>query len=438
MFGLFAKKCPLDTWYKTWIERRMVWLADRFGLDRMRNATVILPTPEFFPDSYSPDEAGFRHTLRRVCGYMGVDPDSVRFVLADDEELPNAAGVYYQRERSVIVIARRQLADPSSLVATLAHELAHEHLLKGGHLTADTADHEMVTDLLPVFLGLGVFGANATLRTKSWSDGQMSYFQASRQGYLSSLQLGYALAVFCHVRGEHRPKWVKHLRPDAGVTLKAGLAYLTKTADTLFDPDADSLGRGTPSAHQLKHQLAHASPTVRLNALWDVPDLPPPELLTEVEQCVRHRDGAVRREAVRVLGGYGPAAAGSVPTLIEILLNDEDIAGNEAAHALGNIGTDAEAVVPALVSVLTDRTTVTPAAAALVRFGPAVASSEPKLLTALEAAGNRSDDTAAANLIAALLAADPDAAGRVKAHFAEADKEERRVVLGELIRQTRR
>src|SRR5262249_17613414 len=148
-----------------------------------------------------------RHTLRRVCGYMGVDPNSIRFALADNEQLPDAAGLYQMRERSVIYVARSQLDDPTGLIATLAHELAHELLLKGGHLAADEHDHEEVTDLLPAFLGVGIFGANATVRTKAWRDGNMEYFSASKRGYLSSLQLGYALAVFAYVREEHNPKW---------------------------------------------------------------------------------------------------------------------------------------------------------------------------------------------------------------------------------------
>lgn len=295
MFGLFAPKCPLDTHHKTWIERRMVWLAERFGLDRMRNATVVTPTPEFFPDPYTPDEAGFRHTLRRVCRYMGVDPNSLRFALADDDQL-DAAGLYVQRERSIIYVARSRLEDPTRLVATLAHELAHELLLNGGHISPDASDHEEVTDLLPVFLGLGIFGANGTVRETAWRNAHASYSQVSRQGYLSSLQLGYALGVFAYVRGENNPKWVKHLRPDAGVTMKAALGYLRKTDDSLFRVTATAR-RGTPM--ELADLLADPSPTVRLNALWDVRQL-----------ADRPGRAAVRGRAVPGAQGRGRAAGG--------------------------------------------------------------------------------------------------------------------------------
>ncbi len=440
MFGLFAPKCPLDTRNKTWIERRMLWLAERFGLDRMKNATVVTPTPEFFPDPYTPDEAGFRHTLRRVCGFMGVDPHSVQFVLADDEQMPDAAGLYQMRERSVIHVARSNLGDPTRLIATLAHELAHELLLKGGHLTTDTSDHEEVTDLLPVFLGLGIFGANATVRKEYRLDPHVYYSPTTRitqQGYLNSLQLGYALGVFAYVREEASPKWVRHLRPDAGVTMKAALGYLRKTDDTLFRPAAARRGTRT----DLADDLADPSPTVRLNALWEVEELAdrPGGLLLAVEPCLKHDDPDVRLTAVRTVGEFGPAAARLVPVLIDAMFHADPPIRVQAAVALGRVGGDAETVVPALTfAIATDHPElVAAAAAALVTFGRQAAEAEPKLMAALEAAGHVSDGARVTNLIAALLAVCPDASAKIKARFTTTDPELRRIVVGELLRQAR-
>jgi hypothetical protein len=43
MFGWFVPKCPLNTREK-WTEDRMRWLADRFGIDRLLSAKVVLPS----------------------------------------------------------------------------------------------------------------------------------------------------------------------------------------------------------------------------------------------------------------------------------------------------------------------------------------------------------------------------------------------------------
>jgi hypothetical protein len=226
MFGLFGPKCPLETRDKTWVEWRLEWLADHFGLDRMRTARVILPTEEFFPARLAGDRAGAAACLELMCGYMRIDPAAVTLEIIPDDDMPGAAGLYEMRARSNIVVAESQLAAPPKLLATLAHELAHELLLKGGHLTQETSDHEQVTDLLPVFLGTGIFLANATMEYKAETVGQYHSWTFSRQGYLNSLLLGYALAVFAYVRGEDRPSWAVHLRTDAAVTLRSGLAYL--------------------------------------------------------------------------------------------------------------------------------------------------------------------------------------------------------------------
>ncbi|MBX9626456.1 MAG: hypothetical protein K2X82_21830 [Gemmataceae bacterium] len=52
MLGWLFPRCPVGTVDKAWVERRMRWLAGRFGADRLRRAVVVRPTPEFFPDPY--------------------------------------------------------------------------------------------------------------------------------------------------------------------------------------------------------------------------------------------------------------------------------------------------------------------------------------------------------------------------------------------------
>ena len=77
MFGLFTPSCPLDLLTKTWVERRMLWFVERFGADRLRNARVVTPTDEFFPDKYTGDIASVRRCLDRLCDYMSIDPATI-------------------------------------------------------------------------------------------------------------------------------------------------------------------------------------------------------------------------------------------------------------------------------------------------------------------------------------------------------------------------
>ena len=77
MFGWFGPTCPCDPAAKRWVESRLQWLTQQFGLHILLERPIILPTPEFFPDPWDGSPKAVRAMFRRVCGYMGVDPDDL-------------------------------------------------------------------------------------------------------------------------------------------------------------------------------------------------------------------------------------------------------------------------------------------------------------------------------------------------------------------------
>src|SRR5262245_32584187 len=141
MFGWFAPKCPLDTVQKTWTERRMSWLVEKFGIDRLLEADVVLPTEDYFPDPYRPTAKHARRIMDRLCEFMGVNSQNLQLEICKDVQLPGAAGHYDSSTGTVIRIADSQLAKAGRLIATLAHELSHVMLLGSGLLSTDVADH---------------------------------------------------------------------------------------------------------------------------------------------------------------------------------------------------------------------------------------------------------------------------------------------------------
>ena len=181
-----------------------------------------------------------------LCGAMGVKPQRLTLEICADTApehrtgMPTGAVGLYEcgEQQAVIRVRESQVADPQRLAATLAHELAHELLLGGGLLTTNVPDHEDLTDLLPVFLGTGVFAANSTLHEQYRDSGTWSSWQIGKQGYLPARVFGYAFALFAFVRGEDQPPWAQHLRLDAADTLWKGLRYPRRTNDSLFRPDA--------------------------------------------------------------------------------------------------------------------------------------------------------------------------------------------------------
>lgn len=409
MLGLFRPKPPLDTGEKMWVEGRMRWLAGKLGLRRLLDSEMILPEPRYFPDTYRGTHDDTRRIFDRVCGYMGLEPGRFDLDIRPDAAMPDAAGRYRRGDRPRIELAESQLADPERLVATIAHELAHDILLGGGLLAWDEPDHEEVTDLLPVFLGLGVFAANSPVRHQNYTEQNRHYFRIDKQGYLPSRMIGYALALFAYARGEDRVAWAHYLRPDAAHPFKGGLRYLRKTGDSLFRPDTADRPVIPPTEAEAIDRLATGSATVRARTLCDIAGLDPlpAALAGPVARRLRDGDTDVQIEAARILPLFGAAARDALPDLVGCLGSDSvDLRGNVAA-ALPRIGAPAEQIVPELARLLDDpdEWVVDTAATWLESYGRASASALPALVGALRR--REVDCLPAESLVAAIHAIDP-------------------------------
>lgn len=243
VFGLSKPKCPVSLEQKQWIDDSFIRLAGLVGVDRLLQATVVLPTANHFPDPYDGTEIALQRMFHRVATQMQVNPadvDVTLFASGDDMAqnlLPfysastsGAAGLYHHApaDKSHISINETELKDPMALVAVLAHELGHIILLRPGLVERDDPNMEPLNDLLTVFLGFGIFTANSAFRFEQHTDYQTQGWSARRLGYLSEEQFGYALARFAFERGERKPAWTSFLSTNIA-------SYLRRSADWLAD-----------------------------------------------------------------------------------------------------------------------------------------------------------------------------------------------------------
>jgi hypothetical protein len=439
MLGWFAPKCPLDTWEKAWTETRLNWLAGRFGIQRLLEAEVVLPTEEYFPDPYdgTPDDA--RRLLDRLSFYMGIDPLTIDLTVSGETRESRPAGPNGGTGQAVLRVPAAQLADPERLLAALAHGLARELLRGDGPSSADVADREGIIDLLPVFLGVGVFGANATLYEQYGSDGHWTWWTIGKHGYLPARVFGYAFALFALMRGEENPSWAKHLRPDAAAALHEGLRYLHKSGDSLFHPDTVGQSRRPLPAGELGARLETGTASVRLAALWEVRDrhVSDPAVRASVIRCLEDPDRAIPGEAARTLAGFGPEAAEAVPRLRKMLWDAVTETRAGAAFALGELGAEPAEVIPELSALLEDRNgqVMYAAAGALHRFGVQAEAATGGLLAALKTALIECDQPLVEALAGALLAVAPDLKQQVREYFDNRDPELRRLALAALKEQ---
>jgi hypothetical protein len=253
MFGS-SPKLPVRQEDQLWVDEGFRRLEKLLGRQRMMQAKVVLPDAEDFPDPFDKTAAAAELLFQRVCGYMQVDPRQVELqVFADETEslreivphwrgdgATHAAGLFVdhsgasleqiqESERCLVVAIRStQLKDPLSLVATIAHELGHVILLGGRLLDPNTPDHEPMTDLLTVFLGLGIFTANSSGRFTQFQEDRRQGWSMQRLGYLPQQVFGYALARFAFERGEQKASWAKHLSTNVAAYYKQSLAWLAK------------------------------------------------------------------------------------------------------------------------------------------------------------------------------------------------------------------
>jgi hypothetical protein len=245
MFGLFKPKPPLDDEQRAWADGSFRRLGTLLGASRLLDATVILPIPEHFPDPYDRSEDALRRMVDRVAVAMQVDPSQIDVELFDSEyEVSRTlvpffsgkgstapAGLYYHtpEERQSIAISAAKLDDPMALVAIIAHEIGHVILLRPGRIRRDEPDMEPLNDLLTIFLGFGVFTANAAFRFSQYTNNQSQGWSTGRLGYLSEPMLGYALARFAYERREERPDWTSFVKSNIKPYLRRSLAWLAQT-----------------------------------------------------------------------------------------------------------------------------------------------------------------------------------------------------------------
>jgi hypothetical protein len=237
MFNWFTRSCPVDAPTRAWIEQRWRWLTDQFGSELMIDCPTVLPTKEFFPDPYDAGEDAARVMFDRVCDFMGADPAGIdlqfysknrRFNIVNESgrDVGVAGGTYHAGDtRFVVRLDRTMLDQPMSLVATMAHELAHVRLLGENRIKHSAWDNELLTDLTVIFHGLGVFRSNHPAywheHPATWPDTDIP-----RPEYMTAPMLGYALAYRSWLREELPVKWQRHLRMGPRGEFKQAARFL--------------------------------------------------------------------------------------------------------------------------------------------------------------------------------------------------------------------
>lgn len=430
MFGIFQPRPPLNLRERTWVELRMQWLAERLGFDRLRSCEIITPSDAHFPEAYSGSDEDIERIFARLCDLIGVRRETVELILFNaaeprpdgDGKHSTALGIYQPNaddgQPASIWIEASQSSEPTHLIATTAHELSHQILLGSGLLTDAEADHEFVTDLLPVARGLGIFSANAAVAERTESSALTTAWRISKRGYLPARMFGYALAVFAWLRDDKDPSWARYLRADARDVMQAGLKYLHRTNDCVCRHPRT----GSYAVPTLLPRLKSENPGTRLAALWELRRPESGEITAEewqaVADCLDHRDSVLQCEAALTIAALDRADPGVAEKCLDLLAGsaEDSVLRSALALALGTQRNPTEAMIYDLTVLLDDESERVVAAAltALRRFGPIAAPiAIPKIVEVLRWALLECNGIVLTNAAAALRAIDESPRDRV-------------------------
>lgn len=236
-------RCPVSEEERTWIELRFGWLLNELGIDRLRQSSIVLPTTEFFPGRYRGTDEEINALLHLVAEYMGVPRESLQLQIYYEDRpqiegfiTHSTAGLYSESEGAFnIWIEDSTLNDPLATVSTMAHEIGHVVLLGERRLSPEEEDHEELTDLLTVFLGLGIICANSVIQENNWRVGRFSGWSIGRRGYLTMDMYGYALAIYLLLHEGFSKSCLTHMRPDVRVACRNGIRYIEATGKCSID-----------------------------------------------------------------------------------------------------------------------------------------------------------------------------------------------------------
>ena len=241
----FSRKSFLDADDETWqLETWACFLRHFGGVADLKLSPLVTPTSEFFPPTNATDNARAQHIFECVRSHAGmldwpckliaqpVRPESrvSEFVFLSPLHKGMPLGTFDVSENEIaITYDPGSLNDSVTLVATFAHELAHYRLapliedLPGGH-----GMHEFATDLMTVYMGFGLFGANRAFNFAQHQSFMGQGWGWSRQGYLPERAWTFGLATFLHLRGESVRKARSYLKPHLYSDLRKAKRYLER------------------------------------------------------------------------------------------------------------------------------------------------------------------------------------------------------------------
>ncbi len=242
---IFGKPKPTVTPEdKEWIEDAFIWFEDQYGRDFLKNLRIVEPTKEFFNHQFTGTEADAEFALNKITEFMDIKGANIELYYFSEAPMEfedegvvvtqntegtgtkdtYALGKYSENgpNKFEIGLELKQLKNPQSMIATLAHELSHLILLGEGRIDEN---QEELTELNCIALGFGIFTSNSIFNFQQWQGTIHQGWQANRLGYIPEQVAAYAMAIFNNYQN-NPTNWSEHLNKGIKKMYEKNLKYL--------------------------------------------------------------------------------------------------------------------------------------------------------------------------------------------------------------------
>lgn len=230
------------------IDDAFLYLLELFGKKVLIQKPLISLYDERFPEKINSvsEIIPLAHTIAKI---MDIDPNDLEigFFEAGIREFDPDTGdtIYYEQEpvaglyhgkneqgKYVVTISDDIHGEVDRVISTIAHEFSHIKLLGEGRMEENA---EELTDMVPLFYGLGLFNANTSFKFDKHNRG----WAHSRLGYLGQVDWGYLWALYLYVREEQEPEWFKYLNKTVARDCRRALEFIQANKEKVLQTAPD-------------------------------------------------------------------------------------------------------------------------------------------------------------------------------------------------------
>ncbi|WP_437194363.1 hypothetical protein [Planctomicrobium sp. SH527] len=260
-----------------------------------------------------------RAAFDRIVGIMQLKQPITLEIEAPAEATAEGGALVSLDSTPVVRIPQASLTDPNRVLAIVSREIARAVLKSEQHLTGKEPDVEPLLDLMTVFLGFGVFNANAKLLGTPPRGVGLYTWMMNQTKNLNALQFGYAMALNCWLRQETPGNWQQELARDSRDAMTQGLKFLKKS-------DTTEIFEKRPTGRDLvpfwERRLRTGSDALALDSFWDMGAQQfelTPGLTEELVRALHHDDSSLSKGALDILAAHPTQAAAADQDVLECL-----------------------------------------------------------------------------------------------------------------------